>query len=101
MWQVDLPLTPSTLQQDHQAPASFIHDIEPQLILFIYEWRGRGMPGSRFSVVQKAIQLKLEFAEKTMRAHTMCVSRFLHKYDLIYSWWSPSVWVILAVKISC
>jgi hypothetical protein len=32
MWQADLPLTPSTLQQDHQGPASFIHDIEPQLL---------------------------------------------------------------------
>jgi hypothetical protein len=83
-WQVDLPLTPSTLQQDHQGPPSFIHDIEPQLLSFIYEWRERGMPVSRFSVVQKAIQLKPEFAEKTMRARMMCVSQFLHKYDLVH-----------------
>ena len=48
-WQADLPLTPSTLQQDHQGPPSFVHDIEPQLLSFIYEWRDRGMPVSRFS----------------------------------------------------
>jgi hypothetical protein len=83
-WQADLPLTPSTLQQDHQGPPSFVHDIEPQLLSFIYEWRDRGMPVSRFSVVQKATQLKPEFAEKTMRACMMCVSRFLHKYDLVH-----------------
>ena len=57
-WQADLPLTPSTLQQDHQGPPSFIHDIEPQLLSFIYEWRDRGMPVSCISVIQKAIQLK-------------------------------------------
>ena len=73
-WQVDLPLTPSNLWQDHQGPPSFIHDIEPQLLSFIYEWRDRGMPVSCFSVVQKAIQLKPEFAEKTMKACMMCVS---------------------------
>ncbi len=83
-WQADLPLTPSTIQQDHQGPPSFIRDIEPQLLLFIYEWRDRGIPVSRFSVVQKAIQLKPEFAEKTMRARMMCVSQFLHKYDLVH-----------------
>ena len=83
-WQADLPLTPSTLKQDHQGPPSFIHDIEPQLLSFIYEWRERGMPVSCFSVVQKAIQLKPEFAKKTMRARTMCVSGFLHKHDLVH-----------------
>ena len=42
------------------------------------------MPVSRFSVVQKAIQLKPEFAEKTTKARMMCVSQFLHKYDLVH-----------------
>ena len=84
MWQRDLPLTQSTLQQDHQGPPSFLRDIEPQLLSFIYEWRDRGMPVSRFSVVQKVTQLKPEFAEKTMRARMMCASRFLHKYDLVH-----------------
>ena len=42
------------------------------------------MPVSRFSVVQKAIQLKPEFAEKTLKAHMMCVSRFFDKYDLVH-----------------
>ena len=83
-WQSDLPSTPSTLQQDHQGPPSFIHDIEPQLLSFIYEWRDRGMPVSHFSVVQKAIQLKPEFAEKTLKARFMCASRFLHKYNLVH-----------------
>ena len=83
-WQMDLPLTQSTLLQDHPGPPSFVHDIEPQLLSFIYEWRDRGMPVSRFSVVQKAIQLKPEFAEKTMRARMMCVSGFLHKHDLVH-----------------
>jgi hypothetical protein len=73
-WQADLPLTPSTLWQDHQGPPSFIHDIEPQLLSFIYDWRDRGMPVSPFSVVQKAIQLKPEFAKKTRKARMMCVS---------------------------
>ena len=50
-WQADLPLTTSTLQQDHQGPPSFIHDIEPQLLSFIYEWRDRGMPVSCISVI--------------------------------------------------
>ena len=122
-WQRDLPLTQSTLQQDHQGPPSFVHDIEPQLLSFIYEWRDRGMPVSRFSVVQKVTQLKPEFAEKTMRARMMCVSLdfftsttwcivLVHTHrrsplrqqkmmpGLICSWWSPSVCVALAVKIS-
>ena len=43
------------------------------------------MPVSRFSVVQKATQLKPDFAEKTMKARMMCVSQFLHKYDLVHS----------------
>ena len=42
------------------------------------------MPVSCFSVIQKAIQLKPEFAEKTMKARMMCVSRFLHKYGLVH-----------------
>ena len=42
------------------------------------------MPVSRFSVIQKATQLKPEFAKKTIQAHLMCVSRFLHKYDLVH-----------------
>ena len=42
------------------------------------------MPVSRFSVVQKATQLKPEFAEKTIQARLMCVSQFLHKYDLVH-----------------
>ena len=42
------------------------------------------MPVSHFSVVQKAIQLKPESAEKTMKARMMCVSRFLHKYGLVH-----------------
>jgi hypothetical protein len=57
-WQAEIPLTPNTFQQDHQGPPSFIHDIEPQLLSFIYEWRDRGVPVSCISVVQKAIQLK-------------------------------------------
>jgi hypothetical protein len=36
-WKADLPLSPSTLLQDHQVPPSFIHDIEPQLLPFIHE----------------------------------------------------------------
>jgi hypothetical protein len=42
------------------------------------------MPVSRFSVVQKAIQLKPDFAKETLKAHSMCVSQFLHKYDLVH-----------------
>ena len=44
------------------------------------------MPVSHFSVVPKAIpiQLKPEFAEKTLKARFMCVSRFLHKYNLVH-----------------
>ena len=83
-WQADLPLTPSTLKMDHQGPPSFIQDIEAQLLLFIYEWRDREMSVSRISVVQKAIQLKSKFAEKTTRARMICVSQFLHKYDLVH-----------------
>ncbi len=42
-WKADLPLSPSTLLQDHQVPPSFIHDIEPQLLPFIHEWRDSGL----------------------------------------------------------
>jgi hypothetical protein len=38
---VPFSMTPSTLKMDHQGPASSIQDIEPQLLLFIYEWRDR------------------------------------------------------------
>ena len=42
------------------------------------------MPVSCFSVVQKAIQLMADFAKKTTKACMMCVSRFLHKYNLVH-----------------
>jgi hypothetical protein len=45
------------------------------------------MPVSRFSVVQKATQLKPEFAEKTMKARMMCVSQFLSQVQPGASCW--------------
>ena len=39
--------------KNHQGPDGYLDDIKDKLILFITEWRDRGFPVSRFSVVQK------------------------------------------------
>ncbi len=58
-----------------------LDDIEGELLLFVSEWRDRGMPVTRFAVTRKACQLILE---KTPHARAKCISRFLAKHELVH-----------------
>ena len=61
--------------QNHPGPEGFLDDIKDELINFITEWRDRGLPVSRFAVLQKATQYKPAFAEKSLPArYGTCVS---------------------------
>jgi hypothetical protein len=70
--------------KNHQGPEGFLDDVKEELIAFITEWRDRGLPVSRFAVLQKATQCKPQFAEKTLSARYMCISRFLHHNNLVH-----------------
>jgi len=71
-------------KQNHQGPEGFLDDIKDELISFITEWRDRGLPVSRFAVLQKATQYKPTFAEKSLPARYMCISRFLHANNMVH-----------------
>ena len=70
--------------RNHNGPEGFLDDIKDELITFITEWRDRGLPVSRCAVVQKATQYKPAFAEKTLPARYICVSRFLHQNNMVH-----------------
>ena len=70
--------------RNHQGPDGFLDDVKEELMTFITEWRDRGLPVSRFAVLKKATECKPEFAAKTLPARYMCISRFLHKNNLVH-----------------
>ena len=70
--------------QIHKGPEGFLDNVKEELIEFITEWRDRGLPVSRFSVLQKATQFKPTFAEKSLAARYMCISRFLLANNLVH-----------------
>ena len=68
----------------HPGPEGFLEDIKEELVTFITEWRDRGLPVSRFAVLQKATQHKPALADKSLPARYMIVSRFLHQNNLVH-----------------
>ena len=70
--------------RNHQGPEVFLEDIKEELVTFITEWRDRGLPVSRFAVLQKATQHKPALADKSLPARYMIVSRFLHQNNLVH-----------------
>jgi hypothetical protein len=78
------PSGPRAIVKNHKGPAGYLDDIQEQLIDFVTDWRDRGMPVTRFTLVRKIGQLKPEFLEKTSNARLMCVSRFLFANDLVH-----------------
>ena len=70
--------------KNHHGPEGFLEDIKEELVTFVTEWRDRGLPVSRFAVLQKATQYKPEFADKTLPARYMIISRFLHQNNLVH-----------------
>jgi hypothetical protein len=70
--------------RNHQGPEGFLDDIKEELVTFVTEWRDRGLPVSRFAVLMKATQYKPEFANKTLPARYITISRFLRKNNLVH-----------------
>ena len=70
--------------RNHRGPASYLDDIQEELIAFVTDWRDRGMPVTRFALVRKIGQLKPEFLEKTSTARLMCVLHFLFANNLVH-----------------
>jgi hypothetical protein len=68
----------------HRGPASILWEVEEQLMAYIHLWRQKGFPVSRLSLVRKVGQLRPEFAEKTLAASKMVVSRFLARNQLTH-----------------
>ena len=73
-----------SLFQLHPGPTSILHDIEQDLVDFVEEWRQKGLPVNRYSLVKKVIQLKPEFSEKSEHAAKMSISRFLARNNLTH-----------------
>ena len=72
--------------QNHRGPGpgGFLDDIQEEIIVFVSEWRDRGMPVTRFALVRKIGSLKPEFLLKSSSARLMCVSRFLAANNLVH-----------------
>jgi hypothetical protein len=64
----------SEIVRNGPGPTSILADIKHDLILFITEWRDRGMPVSRWTVVKKAGELKPEFLDQSYHARAIAVS---------------------------
>ena len=68
----------------HKGPASIPQELEQELIQFIHQWRQKGFPVSRMSIVRKVGQLRPEFGKKSLAARKMAVSRFLQRNQLTH-----------------
>ena len=69
---------------NHRGPAGFLDDIQEELSSFVSEWRDRGMPVTRFSLLRKIGRLKPEFLLKSSTARLICISRFLSMNSLVH-----------------
>ena len=68
----------------HQGPAGLLDDVEVQLVTFVEEWRLKGLPVSRLSLVRKACQLSPVFSEKSLPAQKMAISRVMARNNLAH-----------------
>ena len=67
------------------APAGLLDDVEEDLVTFVDEWRMKGLPVSRLSLVRKACQLSPAFSEKSLPAQTMAISCIIRRRGIIIS----------------
>jgi len=65
-------------------PASLLDEVEEELVRFVDEWRSKGLPVSRLSLVRKACQLCPAFADKTLPAQKMAISRIMARNNLAH-----------------
>ena len=68
----------------HQGPAGLLDDVEDQLVTFVEEWRLKGLPVSRLSLVRKACQLVPAFSEKSLPAQKMAISCIMARNNLAH-----------------
>ena len=69
----------------NQGPAGLLDDVEEDLVTFVDEWRMKGLPVSRLSLVRKACQLSPAFSEKSLPAQTMAISCIIRRRGIIIS----------------
>ena len=65
-------------------PASLLDGVEEELVRFVDEWRSKGYPVSRLSLVRKACKLSPAFAEKSLPAQKAVVSRLMARNNLAH-----------------
>ena len=67
-----------------EGPASLLDEVEEELVRFVDEWRSKGLPVSRLSLVRKACHLSPAFADKSLPAQKMAVSRLMARNNLAH-----------------
>ena len=67
-----------------QGPVGLLDDVEEDLVAFVDEWRLKGLPVSRLSLVRKACHLSPAFSEKSLPAQKMAISRIMAKNNLAH-----------------
>ena len=65
-------------------PAGLLDEVEEELVRFVDEWRAKGLPVSRLSLVRKACQLSPAFSEKSLPAQKMAISRIMARNNLAH-----------------
>ena len=68
----------------NQGPAGLLDGVEEDLITFVDEWRMKGIPVSRLSLVRKACQLSPAFSEKSLPVQKMAISRIMARNNLAH-----------------
>lgn len=68
----------------HSGPVSILKDIEGPLIEFVDEWRGKGLPVNRLTLMRKALSLKPELHQKSEHATKMSISWFMKNNGLTH-----------------
>jgi hypothetical protein len=68
----------------NQGPVGLLDDVEHDLVTFVDEWRTKGLPVSRLSLVRKACQLSPAFSEKSLQAQKMAISRIMARNNLAH-----------------
>jgi len=72
------------LKLNQEGPAGLLDDVEEDLVTFVDEWRMKGLPVSRLSLVRKACQLSPAFSEKSLPAKKMAISCIMARNNLAH-----------------
>ena len=67
-----------------QGPVGLLDDVEEDLVAFVDEWRLKGLPVSRLSLVRKACHLSPAFSEKSHSAQKMVISCIMARNNLAH-----------------